>query len=217
MWEHCRDDKRGWKYTVTSNRFVIRVTGGSITMLDRQTGAVLRCHKGYNYLYTGDISPDEKQCFALENGKHFYVYSLENYDLIKRITLPRGYDCIDLYGHYTPDGAYICIPARKWVGEEAISEGYYEYILCRYDAKQLTLVEKTVVDDPDPYWWEIDESSVSVNEKDAALIRKISGMIEENAQKEGFLDRMLGLTDEEDPAVAEIMSFIFGDLQDKEG
>ena len=139
-----------------SNKFIIQLTGGSIAILDRQTQTLLKQYKGHHYLYTGDISPDETQCFALENGKHFYVYSLENYELIKRVTLPRGYECIDMYGHYTEDGTQICIPAHKWIGNEAISEGYYEYVMCRYEAQQLTFIEKAIIEDPQPYWWKND-------------------------------------------------------------
>jgi hypothetical protein len=153
MWEYHTDEKRGWKYSVTSDNFIIQITGGSIMIFDRQTNAMLRQHKGHHYLYTGDISPDETRCFALENGKHFYAYSLENCELIKRVTLPRGYECIDMYGRYSDDGTQICIPAHKWIGNEAISEGYYEYIMCRYDAQQLTLIEKAIIEDPEQYWW----------------------------------------------------------------
>ena len=156
MWKHRADDKHGWKYNVISNKYIIQLTGGSIAILDRQTQTLLKKYTGYHYLYTGNISPDETQCFALENGKHFYVYSLENYELIKRVTLPRGYECIDMYGHYTEDGTQICIPAHKWIGNEAISEGYYEYVMCRYEAQQLTFIEKAIIEDPQPYWWKND-------------------------------------------------------------
>lgn len=210
MWEHHTEDKHGWKYSVTSNRFIIRITGGSIMILDRQTNAVLRQHKGHHYLYTGDIRPDEMQCFALENGKHFYVYSLENYELIKRITLPRGYECIDMYGHYTDDGTQICIPAHKWIGNESISEGYYEYVMCRYDAQQLTLIEKVIIENPEQHWWKIDDTQPAIDPGEAESFQRIIDIVTANLENKDFMDRMLGLKPkEDDPAVEEIMKLIF--------
>ena len=210
MWKHHTDDKRGWKYRVTSRKFTIQITGGSIAILDNQTQALLKQHKGHRYLYTGDISPDEKQCFALENGKHFYVYSLESYELIRRITLPRGYECIDMYGHYTEDGAHICIPAHKWIGNEATSEGYYEYVMCRYDTEQLALIEKVIVEDPKQYWWQIDQPQQTPPEGEGETFQKIVDIVSENLENKDFMDRLLGLKPREgDAAAEELMNLIF--------
>lgn len=210
MWEHHTDDKRGWKHSVTSNKYIIQITGGSITISDKETQKPLKQHKGHHYLYTGDISPDETQCFALENGKHFYVYSLENYELIKRVTLPRGYECIDMYGHYSNDGTQICIPASKWIGDHVTDEGYYEYVMCRYDAQRLMLIEMPIVEDPKKYWWKIDESLPNVDEAEWESFQKIVDTVSANLDNKEFMDRMLGLKPkEDDPAVTEIMKLIF--------
>lgn len=216
MWEHQTGDKYRWKYSITSNGYIVRITGGSITILARETNEILRQHKGHHYLYTGDICPDETQCFALENGKHFYVYSLENYELIKRVTLPRGYECIDMYGHYTEDGKQICIPARKWIGNEWIGEGYYEYVMCRYDAQALTLLEKVIIDDPNPYWWKMEDTTPPMDPGEAESFQKILDIVIANLDDKDFVDRMLGRKPEEDdPAVAEIMKLIFGNDEAK--
>ena len=210
MWDHQTDNKRSWKYSITSNAYIVQITGGSITILDRQTNAILRRHKGHHYLYTGDIRPDEMQCFALENGKHFYVYSLENYELIQRVTLPRGYECIDMYGHYTEDGRQICIPAHKWIGNESIGEGYYEYVMCRYDAQALTLIEKVIIEDPDEHWWKLDEPIPEMDPGEAETFRKIIDIVTANLENKDFMDRMLGrIPEDNDPAVEEIMKLIF--------
>ena len=144
-----------YRYSVISDSFLVELTGGSITVRDRETQAVLKRHAGHKYLYTGDISPDEKECFALENGKHFYVYSLESLELVRRVTLPRGYESIDMYGHYSEDGAFIYIPASRWVGNEYLGQGYYEYVVCRYETENGTLVDKVVVDDWYKYQWNL--------------------------------------------------------------
>ncbi len=208
MWMHHTDETSGWKYSVTSNRFIIQITGGSICIVDSKTKTLLRQHKGHNYLYTGDISPDETQCFALENGKHFYIYSLENYELIKRITLPRGYACIDMYGRYTEDGKEICIPAQKWIGNEAISKGHYEYVMCRYDAKQLTLIEKVVLDDPTPYRWILDGSTLELDESEMEDFGKVADIIAANLRNKDFLENLRELKPNGDPALDKILQYI---------
>ena len=214
MWQHHTDEERGWKYTVTSNKFIIQITGGSIAIFDRQTNALLGKHKGHHYLYTGDISPDETQCFGLENGKHFYVYSLETYELIRRITLPRGYECVDMYGHYTENGSQICIPVHKWIGNEALGEGYYEYVMCHYDARQLSLIEKVLIEDPGLYRWEIDDSFPLPGEGDAEGFQRMMELLSANLENEDFVERLLGLKPMDgDPALGEIRKLLLGHLE----
>ncbi len=148
-------------FIVDSENYTVRFTGGSIIISDRKTGNVLKCISGFSYLYTGGLSPDESQFFALENGKHFYVYSLKDFNLIKRITLPRGFEAIDVTGFYSEDGTGIIIPASRYVYDgktrmiqsnmlyEPIEEktGYYEYVLCKYCSENLTLSEKEPIAD----------------------------------------------------------------------
>jgi len=145
-------DKR-YMFTITANAFIVEITGGSVIMRDRNTKQILKKHKGYNYLYTGDISPDETECFALENGKHFYIYSLKTFEPIKKITLPRCYESIDVCGHYSDDGRFIEIPVHRWINGNKQHEGHYEYLLCKYETDQYTLVDKSVIPDIAPYIW----------------------------------------------------------------
>ena len=55
-----------YNYQVLSNSYVIQMTGGSITIMDRPSMSVLERHTGHKALYTGDIHPDESVCAALE-------------------------------------------------------------------------------------------------------------------------------------------------------
>ena len=115
-----------------------------------------------------------------------------------------------MYGHYTEDGARICIPAHKWIGNEATGEGYYEYVMCRYEAQQLALIEMPIVEDPKKYWWKIEESLPAVDEAEWESFQKIMDIVSANLDNKEFTDRMLGLKPkEDDPAVAEIMKRIF--------
>ena len=121
-------------FTIKTDRFIIHITGGSIVISDRITGAKPKQIKGYNYLYTGDVKPDETEIFALENGKHFYVISLEDFTQKLKITLPRFYEAIDVYGSFSSDGNILYVPVQRWRNNN------YEYCLCEYETKSYSLV-----------------------------------------------------------------------------
>lgn len=157
-WMRFQGEGSGYQRGIASNQFIVQLTGGSIIIKDRHSDEVFKKYTGHHYLYTGDISPDETECFALENGKHFYIYSLENFALIKRVTLPKCYESIDMYGHYSEDGKFIYIPASRWVGNEKLSQGYYEYVVCKYETEHYTLVDKKVVDNWRKYRWRLGEA-----------------------------------------------------------
>ena len=160
MW---RMDKKtySWSYVVETQNYSVSFTGGSIIVSDRKTKQLIKRIKGFTYLYTGAIKSDETQFFALENGKHFYVYSLPGTELIKRITLPRGFASIDVAGFYSDDGKNIIIPASRYVYDGGtqtyqssmmyfpteVKTGYYEYVLCKYSSETLELAEKEAVAD----------------------------------------------------------------------
>ena len=143
-----------WKYLLESSLYKIEITGGSVRIIDKYTNSLKKEFKGYTYLYTGALHPNEFEFFALENGKHFYVYSLENLELKQRITLPRGYDSIDVCGFYSEDGNIINIPAERYVYDDKEQElGHYEYIICKYSSIDYTLVEKMDIPDKHQYLW----------------------------------------------------------------
>lgn len=139
-------------YISESISYRIEFTGGSIKVFNRITNTLIKVFKNHHYLYTGSISPNEKEFFGLENGKHFYVYSLETLTLKKKITLPRGYEAIDVLGFYSEDASTISIPASKYVYENKEQElGHYEHILCRYSTTDYTLIEKITIPSLEPY------------------------------------------------------------------
>ncbi len=132
-----------WNYIVESISYIIEFTGGSIKIFNRKGNTLLKVFKDHNYLYIGAISPDEKEFFGLENGKHFYVYSLETLTLKKKVTLPRGFEAIDVCGFYSDNGMSINIPSYRYVYQNKEQDlGYYEYILCKYQTSDYKLVEK---------------------------------------------------------------------------
>ena len=153
MWKKVH---RYEKFTVTSNAFKVHITGGSVIIESNVTGEELKRHKGYNYLYTGDISPDEKWLFALENGKHFFVYSLDTLEEIVRVTLPRGYESIDVNGFYSDEGKILNIPAHKWVKGKTENTGSYEHVICMYETENYTLINKVPAKRWKTYEWVIE-------------------------------------------------------------
>lgn len=133
-------------FTINTDRFIINITGGSIVICDKKTGAKINQIKGYNYLYTGDVKPDETELFALENGKHFYIISLENFTQKQRVTLPRSYESIDVYGSFSNDGERLYVPVYKYV------DGY-KYWLCEYETKTYSLLRMKAINKEDvPFW-----------------------------------------------------------------
>lgn len=119
-------------FTVCGYGYTIKLSGGSIVVCDEE-GNKLSSRKGFNYLYTADIRPDAKEVFALENGKHFYVFELPDLSRERRITLPRGLECVDMYGKYSEDGKRLLVPAHRY-GKNA-----YESFLCEYETQDYTL------------------------------------------------------------------------------
>ena len=122
-------------FTITTENFIIKLTGGSVIILNKKTKEKLKKITGYNYLYTGDVKPDETELFALENGKHFYIISLEDFTQKLKVTLPRSYEALDVYGSFSDDGKFLYVPVHKWSGNG------YEIYLCAYETENYTLLD----------------------------------------------------------------------------
>ena len=150
-----KEDNWNWDFLVTSEHYSIYITGGSVKIYDRVTKVPLKIFSGYQYLYTGDVSPDEKELVALENGKHFYVYSLDDLEQRLRVTLPRGYEAIDVYPFYSEDGNVLYVPVQRYIYTDKEKErGYFEFSVCKYDVtKKYTLIN-TEKKDRKLYRWD---------------------------------------------------------------
>ena len=119
-------------FTIATDRYEIVLRGGSLTIADKTTPSAPFRKKGFRYLYTGDVSPDENVLAALENGKHFYIFSLQNFGAPRRVTLPRGYESLDGYPSFSPDGAQLLVPAVRY--DHSADDPGYRFYVCRYDA-----------------------------------------------------------------------------------
>lgn len=150
-WQRLFDSDLGARefFTIITEHYSIALSGGSVSVSDITTKTKLFTKKGFKYLYTGDVSPDEKVLVALENGKHFYLFSLETLSLLKRVTLPRGYDSTDAYPSFSPDGSELIVPVSRYKDETL---GYL-FFLCRYDTQNYNLISMTEVSFNDfPAW-----------------------------------------------------------------
>ena len=133
--------------TVTTENYVVQITGGSILITLKDTNHVVLHRKGYHYLYTGDVSPDETQLCVLENGKHFYIITLSDFLPVQRITLPRSYEAIDVYPTYSADGTALYVPVQKY------ADGDYRYQLCEYETESYSLEKKKKMRKSDVDHW----------------------------------------------------------------
>lgn len=134
-------------FTIRTDCFIIQLTGGGLIIRDIKTSAIINQIKGYNYLYTGDVKPDEKELFVLENGKHFYIVSLEDFKQKMRVTLPRSYEAIDVYGSYSEDGEILYVPVYKYVDED------YKYWLCEYETTSYSLLSMKEIEQENVTFW----------------------------------------------------------------
>ena len=134
-------------FTITTESYIIKITGGSVIISDKKTGARINQIQGYNYLYTGDVRPDEKELFALENGKHFFIISLDDFTQKLRVTLPRSYESLDVYGNFSENGELLYIPVYKYVDNQ------YKYWLCEYETKNYSLVSMKEIKQSEVTFW----------------------------------------------------------------
>ena len=134
-------------FTIRTDNFIIQITGGSLVIRDKKTNAIINQIKGYNYLYTGDVKPDETEMFALENGKHFYVVSLGDFKQKIRVTLPRTYTALDVYGNYSEDGKLLFVPVYKFV------DNRYRYWLCEYETTSYSLLSMKEIEKSEVTFW----------------------------------------------------------------
>ena len=92
--------------------------------------------------------------------------------------------------------------------------------MCRYDAQQLSLIEKVIIENPKCYrWplvvedterfrWKICDPQPLTGEVES--FQRIVDIVSANLDNKDFTDRLCGLKSaEDDPAVAEIMKLIF--------
>ena len=134
---------------IITDRYVIGVKTGRVIFLDKKTKQRLKPIMGFHNLVTGDVKSDGSELVVLEHGKHFHVISLETFEVVKKVLLPRSYMATDVYCTYSDDGSILTVPVSKYDYDKR----QYVYLRCEYETKDYTLVSKTEIDREEVDHW----------------------------------------------------------------
>lgn len=126
---------------IITDRYVIGVRTGRVIFLDKKTKQKLKPITGFHNLLTGDVKSDGSEMVVLEQGNHFHVISLETFEVIKKVTLPRTYTAIDMYCTYSDDGKTLTVPISKY----DYNVGEYKYCRCEYETEGYALLSQTEI------------------------------------------------------------------------
>ena len=126
---------------IITDRYVIGVKTGRVIFLDKKTKKRLKPVMGFHHLITGDVKSDGTELAVLEQGKHFHVISLETFEVVKTVTLPRTYMSMDGYCTYSDDGKILTVPIEKYDYDKR----QYKYCRCEYETEGYTLLSQTEI------------------------------------------------------------------------
>ena len=134
---------------IITDRYVIGVKTGRVIFLDKQTKKRLKPIMGFHNLVTGDVKSDGSEMVVLEYGKHFHVISLETFEVVKKVTLPRTFMATDGYCTYSDDGKTLTVPINKYDYDKR----KYVYCKCEYETKDYTLLSQTEISRKEADFW----------------------------------------------------------------
>ena len=134
---------------IITDRYVIGVKTGRVIFLDKQTKKRLKPIMGFHDLVTGDVKSDGSEMVVLEHGKHFHVISLETFEVVKKVTLPRTYMATDVYCTYSDDGKTLTVPVNKYDYDKR----QYIHCRCEYETKDYTLLSQTEITREEVDYW----------------------------------------------------------------
>ena len=135
-------DPEGEAYCVIiTDHYVFGVKTGRVIAIDKKTKEKLPPKMGFHYLLSGDVNPDESEIVVLEQGTHFHVLSIPEFEIKKKVTLPRKYYASDTYPTFSDDGKTLTVYAQTY----DYDLGNYIFIRCEYETENYTLVSKTEI------------------------------------------------------------------------
>ena len=120
------------KEIFVSDSYIIGCTGKKANILDKQF-KLLQTIEGLDYVYSAEISPDEKKLLLVSNGNKFYVVNLETGEKRKVVVKSPYNNSIDGRGCWSFDGKYIYIVVMN--SKNLLSK------LRRYNADNLEMYE----------------------------------------------------------------------------
>ena len=134
---------------IITDRYVIFIKTGRVIFLDKKTKKRLDPIMGFHNLVTGDVKSDGSEMVVLEHGKHFHVISLETFEVVKKVSLPRTFMATDVYCTYSDDGKTLTVPVSKYDNDK----GQYIHCRCEYETKDYTLLSQTEIPRKEVDWW----------------------------------------------------------------
>ena len=87
----------------------MKITNGDLYVDYKKTKKRLDPIMGFHNLVTGDVKSDGSEMVVLEHGKHFHVISLETFEVVKKVSLPRTFMATDVYCTYSDDGKTLTV------------------------------------------------------------------------------------------------------------
>ncbi|MBO4449457.1 MAG: hypothetical protein J5777_02635 [Clostridiales bacterium] len=136
-------------FIIITDKYVIGIKTGRVLFLDKKTKKRLAPIMGFHDLVSGDVKSDGSELVVLEHGKHFHVISLETFEVVKKVTLPRGYMATDVYCTYSEDGKILTVPVSKYDYDKR----QYVYLRCEYETEGYTLLSKTEITRKEVDFW----------------------------------------------------------------
>ena len=125
------------KEIFVSNSYIITCTGKKANILDKQFN-LLQTIEGLDYVYSAEMSPDEKELLLVSNENIFYVVNLETgFKRKVLVKTPYNYN-IEGNGCWSFDGKYIYIAVMN--SKNILST------LRRYDADNLEIFKDYIVE-----------------------------------------------------------------------
>lgn len=140
-WKRVIDPEGEAFCVIVTDHYVLGVKTGRVIAIDKKTKEKLPPRMGFHHLLTGDVSPDESEIVVLEQGTHFHVLSVPDFEVKKKVTLPRGYYASDVFPTYSEDGKTLTVDVQTY----DYKDGKYIFIRCEYETENFTLMNKSEI------------------------------------------------------------------------
>lgn len=125
------------KEIFVSKSYIITCTGKKANILDKKFH-LLQTIEGLDYVYSAEMSPDEKELLLISNGNKFYVVNIETGCKRKMVVKAPYNDNIEGHGCWSFDGKYIYIVVMN--SKNLLST------IRRYNAANLEIYEDFLVE-----------------------------------------------------------------------
>ncbi|MBP3479316.1 MAG: hypothetical protein J6K03_07530 [Oscillospiraceae bacterium] len=110
----CKPLERA-KNLCVSQSYIIGCTGRKAAIMDKQLN-LIHTVEGLEYVYSAEVSPDERKLLLVSNGNKFYVVDMRTFDKT-RITVKAPFNHnLEGRGCFSFDGKSVWIPVQRGTG-----------------------------------------------------------------------------------------------------